>query len=34
MLAPSVDVVGRGVDLVFRNADVRVQRIHMLMGVS
>ena len=34
MLAPSGDVVGRGVDLVFRNADRRVQRVYMFRGVS
>ena len=34
MLAPSGVVVGRGIDLVFRNADGRVQRVYMFMGAS
>lgn len=34
MLAPSGDVVGRGVDIVFRNADGRVQTAYMFMGID
>ncbi|GAA5156473.1 hypothetical protein GCM10023321_32260 [Pseudonocardia eucalypti] len=34
MLAPSGDVVGRGVDVVFRSPDGRVQTVYMFMGVS
>ncbi len=34
MTAPSGDVVGRGVDIVFRNADGQVTTAYMFMGVS
>ncbi|MFK4790392.1 nuclear transport factor 2 family protein [Microbacterium sp. ZW T5_56] len=34
MTAPTGAVVGRGVDTVFRNADGRVSRAYMFMGVS
>ncbi|MGY4643319.1 nuclear transport factor 2 family protein [Cellulomonas sp. URHB0016] len=34
MLAPSGDVVARGVDTVFRRADGSVQKVYMFMGVS
>jgi hypothetical protein len=34
MLAPSGDIVGRGVDVVFRNTEGRVESVFMFMGVS
>ncbi|GMA19374.1 hypothetical protein MM440_13200 [Arsenicicoccus piscis] len=34
MTAPSSDVVGRGVDVVFRNADGQVTTAYMFMGVN
>lgn len=34
MTAPTGAVVGRGVDTLFRNADGRVSRAYMFMGVS
>jgi hypothetical protein len=34
MLAPDGSVVGRGVDLVFRGPDGRVQTLYMFMGIS
>lgn len=34
MTAPSGDVVGRGVDVVFRNADGQVTTVYMFMGVN
>ncbi|HOY79381.1 MAG TPA: nuclear transport factor 2 family protein [Hyphomonadaceae bacterium] len=34
MTAPSGDVVGRGVDVVFRNADGQVTTLYMFMGVK
>jgi hypothetical protein len=34
MLAPSGDVVGRGVDLVFRDAEGRAETVYMFMGVN
>ncbi|QIK62629.1 nuclear transport factor 2 family protein [Leucobacter viscericola] len=32
--APNGDVVGRGVDTVFRDADGRITRAYMFMGVN
>lgn len=34
MLAPSGDVVGRGADLVFRDAEGRANAVYMFMGVN
>ena len=34
MTAPSGDVVGRGVDTVFRDVDGKVTRAYMFMGVN
>lgn len=34
MVAPSGEVVGRGVDVVFRDAEGRVQAAYMYMGVN
>lgn len=34
MVAPNEDVVGRGVDVVFRDEFGRVTRVYMFMGVS
>ena len=34
MLAPDGGVVGRGVDVVFRDADGLVQTVHMYMGIG
>ena len=34
MTAPSGDVIGRGVDTVFRDVDGKVTRAYMFMGVS
>lgn len=34
MLTPSGDVVGRGVDIIFRNAEGRVRTVYMFMGVN
>jgi len=34
MLAPDGSAVGRGVDLVFRDADGRVQTVYMFMGID
>ncbi len=34
MLTPAGDAVGRGVDVISRNADGRVQTLYMFMGVN
>lgn len=34
MTAPSGDVIGRGVDTVFRDVDGKVTRAYMFMGVN
>ena len=34
MLAPDGSAVGRGVDVVFRDADGRVQTVYMFMGIN
>lgn len=34
MLAPSGDVVARGADIIFRNADGQVESAYMFMGVN
>lgn len=34
MLAPDGDVVGRGVDVVFRDADGLVHTVYMFMGID
>ena len=34
MTAPSGDVVGRGVDTVFRDVDGKVTHAYMFMGVN
>ncbi|MEC3981602.1 nuclear transport factor 2 family protein [Amycolatopsis sp. H20-H5] len=34
MLGPSGEAVGRGVDLVFRGSDGRVETVYMFMGVN
>jgi SnoaL-like domain len=34
MLAPDGGVVGRGVDVVFRDADGMVQTVYMFMGID
>lgn len=34
MLAPNGGVVGRGADVVFRDADGQVQTVYMFMGVD
>ena len=34
MTAPNGDIVGRGVDIIFRNTDGKVVNAHMFMGVN
>ncbi len=34
MLAPDGGAVGRGVDVVFRDADGRIQTVYMFMGIN
>lgn len=34
MRAPSGDVVGRGADVVLRDADGRIETVYMFMGVD
>jgi len=34
MLAPDGSTVGRGVDVVFRDADGRIQTVYMFMGIN
>lgn len=34
MLSPSGDVVGRGVDLVFRDPEGRAEAVYLFMGVD
>jgi hypothetical protein len=34
MLAPGGSAVGRGVDIVFRNADGLVETVYMFMGID